>query len=827
MRYFISSFIFYFFCFVTVRSQSQYNSSEILHGLQQLNTVGKVLYVAAHPDDENTRLITWLANEKNLETAYFSFTRGEGGQNLIGNELGFDLGWIRSHELLQARKVDGGIQFFSRAEDFGYSKTTTETFSIWKKEDVMADLVWVIRTFQPDVIITRFSPQPSKTHGHHTASAMLAVEAMQLAADSSKYSEQLKYTNTWQVNRVLWNTSSFFFENEKQFNKDTFIQVNVGQYNPNLGTSYTEIAAKSRSCHKSQGFGTLPTRGDQIEYFVHLAGEKPLLNDLFSGLELNWNRIPQSNKIQQLINKILSSYKPSDPSLITNDLLALYRLLNQHPEKKYLQHKINLCKELIRHCLGLYVEMSAPESIYSIGDSLPIQLEVINRSGKHVEHVAVHFPDFIENKKTEIISCSTSTLFKKTYHGNFIKSVAEVSKPLWWNASIENEFSYQMMQFVTDGEEFKDRNYLYTVVFSSKDTLQFSVPLLHKKSDPVKGEVIKPLYFAPPVTATSSSDLVMFTDNNSHTISIELQSFLPAVKGKVMLDLPPGWSCSPAYHNFQFSFKREKKSVSFSITPPSKKEIAAVRINVLVDDKNYSNGFKEINYDHIPSLVYFPPSEIRLVKDEIKTYPKTIGYLDGAGDDVDMGLQQLGYSVEYIEPDNINADELQKYKTIVVGVRAYNTHENSTYINQQLNEYVKQGGVVVMQYITTAGLKTKNIGPYPLTIGRDRVTEENAIVQMLQPDNSLFNIPNKITSSDWENWTQERGLYFASSWDNEKYTALLSMNDTNEPEKKGSLLLASYGKGYFIYTGLSFFRQIPYGNSGAYKLLVNAIEYGK
>ncbi|MCX7743163.1 MAG: PIG-L family deacetylase [Flavobacteriales bacterium] len=815
---------------LAAQPQKQWSGAEILHELQKMQVVGKVLYVAAHPDDENTRLITWLANHKKLETAYISLTRGDGGQNLIGNELDAELGLIRTHELWQARGIDGGKQFFSRAHDFGYSKSSTETFKIWKKDVVLSDLVWVIRKFQPDIIITRFSPEPSRTHGHHTASAMLAVQSMELLTDTNIFYEQFPLVQVWKPKRVIWNTSSFFFENEKQFNKDTFPQLNVGDYNALLGASYTEIAALSRSQHKSQGFGSSGARGETMEYFVQLAGDKMENKDVFSGINTSWSRYKGGDVIQKKIASILLKYQVSNPSAIIDDLFELYGLIQKLPDQQFIGYKLEALRNLIKQCMGLFAEVTTSDYIYALGDSIRFNIELINRSGKKLTYVSLRLKnasrwlqgDFQYNK-----SVQADQLVKASSQGFVIRTDARISNPWWFDQPSLKSDPYAYMNAI-ESRWNEDMMVVLEPSFDNKPASQsfmWEFPLWHKKNDPVKGEIYKPVYIAPPVTASPLDPLLFFGNDQSKDLQIQLEAFKARTTGYIDLELPEGWQCHPNKIMFEFSTKRDKHTIGFKIIPPAGTSSGIIKIRVHTAEGTFSYAFREISYDHIPHLVYFPSSEVKVVKQPVQCSSSLIGYLEGAGDDVDRGLAQLGYSIEYIDAQHMQASQLQKYKAVVVGIRAFNTYENSSYINKQLCDYVQQGGVVVMQYITTSGMKTKQIGPYRLNVGRDRVTEEQALVKITSPGHRLFSIPNVIDSTDWNGWIQERGLYFASAWDSTRVQSLLAMSDSGEEPRLGALLVAPYGKGVFIYTGLSFFRQIPAGIPGAYKLLVNLIEF--
>lgn len=810
--------------------QKQWNGAEILHELQKLQVVGKVLYVAAHPDDENSRLITWLANHKKLETAYISLTRGDGGQNLIGHELDAELGIIRTHELWQARRIDGGKQFFSRAHDFGFSKSPAETFKRWKKDAVLSDLVWVIRKFQPDLIITRFSPEPSKTHGHHTASAMLAVQSMEVLTDTNAFYEQFPWVQIWKPKRVLWNTSSFFFETEKQFNKDTFPQLNVGDYNALLGASYTEIAALSRSQHKSQGFGSSGARGETMEYFVQLAGDKMENKDIFSGINTSWSRYKGGDVIQKKIAAILQKYQMANPYLILDDLFELYALMQKLPEQSSIGYKLEALRNLIKQCMALYAEVTTADYIYAVGDSIRFNIELINRSGKKLTYVSFRLKnasrwlqgDFQYNK-----SVQADQLVKASSQGFLIRTDTRISNPWWFGQPSLTSDPYAYMNAI-ESRWNEDMMVVLEPSFDNKPPSKnfiWEFPLWHKKNDPVKGEIYRPVYIAPPVTATPTEPLLFFANDKTKDLSIQLEAFKSRTSGYVDLELPQGWQCTPNQIPFDFSSKRDKQTIVFTITPPTDNSTGKIKIRVHTTEGTFSYAFREMSYEHIPHIVYFPHAEVKVVKHPVQISPALIGYLHGAGDEVDKGLAQLGYKVEHIPAAQIQASQLLKYKAVVVGIRAFNTHENSAYINKQLCEYVQQGGVVVMQYITTAGLKTQQIGPYRLSIGRNRVTDEQAPVKITAPGHPVLATPNLIDSTDWNNWVQERGLYFASSWDSTHVQSLLAMSDPGEQLSYGALLIAPYGKGVFIYTALSFFRQIPAGIPGAYKLLANLIEF--
>lgn len=811
-------------------AQQQWNSSEILHRLKKLNVMGTVLYVAAHPDDENTRLITWLGNERLVETCYLSLTRGDGGQNLIGSEFGDELGVIRTHELLEARRIDGGRQYFSRALDFGYSKLPGETFTTWGKKKVLGDMLWIIRRLQPDVIITRFNTEPGKTHGHHTASAILANDAFDIGLDTNEYYEQFKYVAPWKPTRVLWNASSFFFANEKEFKKDTFLQVDVGKYNPLLGASYTEIAALSRSKHKSQGFGSIGARGENIEYFTVTRGTKPTSGDLLEGVDLSWNRVKNGKKVGEKLEMIIREYKVEDPAASVPALLDVYALMMALPEKTPLvERKTEECRELIRQCMGFFVEVYTDDYIYAVGDTMRLKVETINRCNQYLSYFSVQLSrrsawlleDFSYNRQVP-----DNTVQKWTSQVLTIRQDAEITNPAWWEVgSLEGDEAHYRQSLESD--LFPLMQYEVVPSFNSQAPMKgftWTGTVRQRVQDPVKGEVHRPVYLAPPVTANFSDPVLVFPGSGTKQVTLELRAFKSDVSGSVSLDLPPGWKCEPASVSFTLSRKRETRQVTFSLTAPDTASLGECRVSLQVAGNRYVCSYRELSYEHIPTVVTFPPAVIKISNIPLKRPSATVAYLAGAGDDVAAGLTQLGYRVDMLDPNTVRAEQLSGYKAVIVGIRAYNTLENIRFVQQELLRYVENGGNLIVQYITTAGMKTQDIGPYTLKIGRDRVTDEKAALVPLVKDHPVFHVPNEITAADFNGWIQERGLYFASEWDSLHYTPLLVCNDPGEKEKKGALLVAAYGKGHFVYTGLAFFRQVPEGVPGAYRLLVNLIE---
>ena len=805
------------------QAPKKYNAAEIQQALQKLSVVGSVLYFAAHPDDENTRLIAYLANGRLLNTAYLSLTRGDGGQNLVGPEIREELGVIRTQELLQARRTDGGQQFFSRANDFGFSKHPDETLRIWDKEKVLADAVWVIRKFRPDVIVTRFSPEPGGTHGHHTASAMLAVEAFSAAADKDRFPEQLKYVDVWQPKRILWNTSSFFFSQDQKFDPTGKVAIDVGGYDPLLGKSYTEIAAESRSMHKSQGFGSSGTRGSAVEYLEHLAGDRTT-TDLLEGVDLTWNRVPGGKQISKLIQRAQQQFRPEEPAAVVPALLQVLAALQKLPDSHYKKVKQEEVKEIIRASLGLYLEATAREVAASPGQQVPLRLEVVNRSKVPVSLQRVQYSP----------SGRDSTL-NQTLKNN---------EPLVWNtqlalpADLPYTHPYWLRKEGTLGMFAVEDQQLIGLPESPPPAqvqfglqvagtpLELTVPVVYKRTDPVEGEQYRPFEVTPPVFVNMPDRVFMFADDQPKTVDVVVVAGRPNLQGTVAAAVPPGWRTEPASLPFDLKAKGDEARMAFNVFPPKHQSDGLLRLEAKVGGQVYTKGLNPIYYTHIPNQTLFPEAEARVVRLDLKRKGELIGYIMGAGDELPKSLAQIGYKVEILPEHLLQPEYLRRFDAIVVGVRAYNTVDRLRIHQPKLLNYVEQGGTLIVQYNTSGGLVTNSLGPYPLKLSRDRVTVEEAPVAILKPDHPVLNSPNKITPQDFENWVQERGLYFPNEWSPE-YAAILSTHDPGEAPKEGGLLVAPYGKGHFVYTGYSWFRQLPAGVPGAFRLFTNLLSLGK
>jgi LmbE family N-acetylglucosaminyl deacetylase len=826
----ISLFILSIFVTVLVNAQApkSYTSSEILLQLKKLNTVGSVLYIAAHPDDENTRLIAYLANEKFLRTGYLSLTRGDGGQNLIGSEQGIELGMIRTQELLAARRIDGGEQFFTRAYDFGFSKNPEETFTKWSHDSILSDMVWVIRNFRPDIIITRFATDGSGGHGHHTASAMLAEEAFDAAADPTRFPEQLQYVSVWKTRRMFWNVSTRFANPNADMSP--YIKLDVGGYNPLLGKSYGEIAAESRSMHKSQGFGSAKQRGESFEYFKSIKGDTTGLKDIFEGIDFTWKRFKAGRFPIKPLENLIKNYNVSNPELSINDAFKLidtlpyYELDYQTETEKTIQ-----LYEIIKNISGLWTEQTSDVFQISNKDTISLTSQILNRlnSKKIILNSVSSSALSFEKKIDSVLSRDKAFTYKEKYFLN--KPFVEYNSGKL--IKMRNMFSFEYKKLYPYNENkftYVDVAYQsFSFSINGFNYNQFTTPI-YKWVDPEKGELYRPLVITPPVMINLTQKSFVFTDEKPKEIKVIVKAGKDNIQTKLRANLPQGWTIEPTFTNITLPKKGDEQIVSFSIKPSNNSTIETIQFSAEINGISYTKGIKEIKYDHIPVQTWFPEAEAKLVKIDVKKTFNTVGYIQGAGDEVPASLEQMGYKVVMITDEQLQNGNLNEFPAIVLGVRAFNTNEKLQQYKQRVFDYVKEGGNLIVQYNTNSffGPLKDQISPVPFKLSRDRVTIEEAPVTFLLPEHSVLNFPNKITNSDFDGWIQERGIYFGTDMDS-SFQCPLSMNDPGEKPNQGSLIIAKYGKGNYVYTGLAFFRELPAGVPGAYRLFANLLSLPK
>jgi len=821
--------LFVIFCFAQMSFGQQPvkpNSATIYNQIEKLNFLGSVLYIAAHPDDENTRLISYLSNEKMARTGYLSLTRGDGGQNLIGPELREQLGVIRTQELLEARKIDGGEQFFSRANDFGYSKNPDETLQIWDKNEVLSDVVWAIRKFQPDVIINRFDHRsPGTTHGHHTASALLSVESFDLANYATAFPNQLKWVKPWQPKRQFFNTSWWFYGSKEKFeaaDKSNLSSLQIGVYYPSIGKSNQEIAALSRSCHQSQGFGSTGSRGEEMEYLEFLKGTS--LNDknnIFDGIDTTWNRVKGGTIVKELIQKILKEYDFKNPSLSLPNLVKVYSIVQLLEDEHWKTIKTEELKKVIAACSGLYLEGVAENQTATPNSILKVKIEAINRSANSM--ILKSIVSMPEGKKTSFNSELKNNFVLNNNLTIQLPENLTFTSPYWLNEKgTIGMYRVNEQQKIGFADVIREVKLVFNVEINGVE-IPFERNVVYKYNDPTKGEIYNPLDIVPEITTSIIDKVALFNSGKSKTIGVKIKAGKDSEIGILKLDLPANWKVIPNEIAFALSKKGEEQMVQFEVFPPKNADEISVKAVAFVNGKSFDKEQININYDHISKQQILRTSEARFIKLDIKIGNEKIAYLMGAGDEVPKSLTQMGYEVTEINPTEITKEKLAYFDVLITGIRAYNTVKELKFMQEILFDFVKEGKTMLVQYNTTDELMTKNIAPFSIKISRDRVTEENAEVRFLTPEHPVLNFPNKIAAKDFEGWKQEQGLYYPSEWD-AAFTPILSSNDKGETPKNGALLIAKYGKGNYIYTGLSFFRELPEGVSGAYRLFSNLIS---
>jgi len=818
--------------FAQAQAPQRWTSGDIYEGIQKLNFLGSALYLAAHPDDENTTMIAYLANERKARTAYLSMTRGDGGQNLIGPEIRELLGIIRTQELLAARRIDGGQQFFTRANDFGFSKHPDETFRIWNEAAVLADVVWAIRKWRPDVIINRFDHRsPGSTHGHHTGSAMLSVRAFDLAGDPSVYPEQLAHVAPWQPERAFFNTSWWFYGSQEAFNaadKTNLLSIDLGVYYPQKGLSNTEISAMSRSMHKCQGFGRLGTRGSSTEYIELIKGSLPPdKEDLFAGINTTWSRVEGGAPIGELVSQLERDYQMSQPAAAVPALLAIYEAIQDLPEGYWRDVKLAETKTLIEAAMGLFLEAVADDYSATPGQQLELAIELINRSAVPATLKSLEImPLGIDTSLALPLNFNTT---KKLFRAVQLPDDLPYSNPYWLNEQAELGM-YNVQEQLLRGlpETPRPLRVAFNLDIAGID-LRLEKDVVFKRPDPVAGEVYRPFEVVPPVTTSLPEPVYIFAEQAAQEVKLVVKAERPGVNGKAMLKLPAGWQAQPESIDFALTLKGESVTLPFELFPPEGQSVGQLTPVVeLVDGQRYQQEMILIEYDHIPTQTVLRDAQAKVVKIKMDKKGERVAYIAGAGDAIPQSLRQIGYTVDMLSEPDITLENLQQYDAVIMGVRAYNVNDNLKFYQQVLLDYVEAGGTMIVQYNTNRGLTVDQaqIGPYPLEISRDRVTVEEAAVRFLVPEHPVLNTPNKITPADFEDWVQERGLYFPNQWD-EHYTAVLSSNDPGESPKDGGLLVAPYGKGHYIYTGYSWFRELPAGVPGAFRLFANMISIGK
>lgn len=834
---------FLFLAILAAASAHARTASELQLAVRKLNVLGSALYVAAHPDDENTAMLAWLANERLLRTAYLSVTRGDGGQNLIGDEKGPLLGVIRTHELLAARKIDHAEQYFTRAIDFGYTKNPEETLRKWDHDKVLSDVVWVIRKLQPDVIVTRFPTTGEGGHGQHTASAILAEEAFAAAGDPSRFSEQLRWVAPWQPKRLVWNRFSRGPVDPNDPALAGTTRVDLGAYNPLLGRAYTEIAAESRSQHKSQGFGSAERRGSILNYFVPRLGTAAQ-SDLFEGIDTSWSRYKGGEAVGRILQQAADTFDAKNPAASIPLLLDAYDQMSRlgaMPEwdvrlNPWVDFKMKELTAVVRDCAGIAIDVSAGSSTVVPGAEIPVSVTVVNRSDYpfSLSTVASLYasPGKAPGVKLENNKPVRTDITIK------LPADFDISQPYWLReGTSEGMYTVEDQRLIGLPENPPAIPIQITIEDNRMHWLHFKVPATFRWTDAVRGEIVRNVDVVPEVTANLGSGIYIFPDEGPKQVTVWLRNYSGVEVASVRLLVPGAWNADPVSSPVTFKGAGDEQRFSFKVTPPSKEYLRKYKIRDDVKDKHMLAevelkggtqirvGLTELEYAHITPQRVFGDAAAKIVRVDIARRGERIGYVMGAGDDVAGILRQIGYTVDLLSDDDLERGDLSRYDAIVTGVRAYNTRKRLATVRPRLMRYVERGGTLVVQMNSLAPqrLVTEELGPHEMKIGNERVSVEDSPVTILTPAHPLLTAPNPITAKDFDGWVQERGLYFPSEWD-AKYETPIAMTDPGEKEKPGGILYAKHGKGVYIYTALAWFRQLPAGVPGALKLFTNMVS---
>jgi LmbE family N-acetylglucosaminyl deacetylase len=798
------------------------SGAAILEKLRAFQEMGSVLHVAAHPDDENTQLITYLARGRRVRTAYLSITRGDGGQNVLGGEFGPQLGLIRTHELLAARRLDGGRQFFTRAIDFGFSKDPQETLRIWDGESVLSDVVRVIRTFRPDVIVTRFTPQATRTHGHHTASAILALEAFKLSGDRTAFPDQLKDLEPWQPRRILINRGPGGGRGG-----EANVQLDVGGTDALLGESFSTIAARSRAMHKSQGFGNFGSGGrggagrPRMESFQLLAGE-PAKKDLFDGIDVQWTRVRGGAEIGKLVSEVIAKFNPANPGASVPDLLILRRKLTALADEPLVREKRRDFDQILQACLGLVVQSTLNRAEVSPGDSVTIEHSVTRKGKVPVTWLSVRYPTL--NKEVKRTYPLPLDQVVTVTQQQVLPEGTSVSQP-YWLREVPNVGVYRVADLSLIGQPLGPPPLLAEHEFEVEGQT-FVVPIVPTARVVENGKRIdRSLEVVPPVFLGFPFEVARFAPGEKRSVQVTVSGSRPVVTGELTLSAPADWKVAPRSQKFQIDTGSQAR-YTFEVTPPAHTASASIIAQATVNGRTYDNGRVDIHYDHVGHLLLQPTARLNAVSLDLKIRGRNVGYVEGAGDSVAECLAQMGYTVKRLSTTALTEDGLRGLDAVVIGVRAFNVRKDLGERMPALFAFVEAGGNLIIQYNRPEGLKSDRFAPYDLGLSSQRVTDEQSPVTFLFPDHPALNTPNKITRADFDGWVQERGIYFPNEWD-KHFTPILAFKDPGEPPLEGGILIAAHGRGNVIYTSLAWFRELPAGVPGAYRLFANLVSLGK
>ncbi len=861
-----TSFSFSFFAVNDVRAQVRpvYDMGTIGLGqmLRRLQTTASAMHTGAHPDDEDSGLIAYLARRENARTAYLALNRGDGGQNVIGQELFEGLGVIRTEELLQARRLDGGTQFFTRTMDYGFSKKREEAARIWGEREVLGDMVRAIRVFRPLVIISRFVGGPADGHGQHQLAGYLTPLAFKAAADPNEFPEQLREgLAPWKARKLY--VSQSFVENPQ--NRPT-LSVNTGEFNSLIGRSYFEIAMEGRSQHKSQEMGMLELRGRQMSGMRLLEPARPPMgteSSVFDGIDTSITGIaalagdnsePFMQKLKALqasAAEALTAYQPYSPEKLIPILARGHReareaeASTQNPvAQEFCREKQKEFAAALQAAAGIVVDALNSTETMVAGDSANVSVRVFAPDSSMVKVVdtTLDVPAGWQAVKTDEPPQTPESGFRPRRENSFEASFFKVTSPSdakltqpYWLESPRKNYTFDW----TNAGSNKNMPFAPSLLRAwvklniGGEEIAVERDVQFRYADDIRGEIRREVNVVPAVTVGLESDLLIAPTSNKAqkyrvVITVENNSAAPA-KGSAKFKLPAGWTLTPASASFDLPRKGDSTAAAFDVTVPANAKPDSYTLTAVAEmnGREYSKKVQDIAYPHIQTHRIYTNADVSAKVLDLKVAPVRVGYIMGSGDKVPDAIRRMGINVTMLDEKALSTGDLSQFDTIVVGIRASQVRPDFVSNNGRLIDFMTNGGTLITQYQQSEYVRL-NLPPYPAKMdGNFRVTDENAEVKVLAPKHSIFNFPNKIGIADWQNWVQERNLYCFTDFDASKYTALLGAHDEGEPERIGGMVYAQVGKGKYIYTAYSWFRQLPVGNPGAYRIFANMLSLPK
>jgi len=866
--------------------------------LLRLSTTARLMQVVAHPDDEDGGLLTLEARGHGVSTLLMTLNRGEGGQNRIGSNLSDVLGVVRTEELLASDQHYGVQDRFSRVADFGFSKSADETFEKWGGHDVaLADMVRVIRTFQPDVLVARFSGTDRDGHGNHQASGILTKEAFRAAADPKRFPEQIAQgLEPWQPKK-LYRGNVCPWGSMTCPDKDWTVKFNTGERDPNLGMSYIQFSMEGLRHQKSQGAANWTVDdGDRFTFYQLVDSAAPAKagheQSFFDGMDTTWPGLasrfgdsslrPRLTEIAQLIAQASGAAKGSDPSSASVPLMKVVSALKQVREQiesgsLSAQNKLDLMTRIaekqqqaesaLNLALGVSLVAEAGATVRSPlsprdeDDSTAVRkappkeddaLTAVSPGQEFIVEVILHngsrLPLSIDHIKLEVPSGWNTINGKmrpetvqpgKNIHANFRLKVPKdtpYTRPYWHRDDPNSESlthvddeKYATLPFPPPALRARVE---YAVGSGAARTRNgITAPVVAPYLNDSGKEHAQTLAIVPDFSVMLEPASQAFSTHNGSdfTVTVGVSTNLDREeKGDLHLELPQGWRSDPAQINLDLKHRGEKQDSQFKVFPANlQQERATIRAVFDSGGEKYSEGYTLVAREDLGSFYYYQPARQRVsIVDVVVPHDLKIAYIMGAGDDIPTVLQQLGMDVTLLPADQLANADLGKFGTIVLGIRAYDTQKGVIDNNKKLLDFVFAGGTLIVQYNASTGdFNSGKFTPYSADLSRARVSVEEAPVEILAPQDSVFHYPNQITEADFNGWVQERGLYFMSKWD-DHFTPLLACHDPGEDQQKGGLLRAQYGKGTYIYAAYAFFRQLPAGVPGAVRLYVNLLSAG-